>query len=506
MGITSLKYLGFFIAVLIVYYALPKKCRWQFLVVASLSYSCLAAEPLLLVYPVVSVFIAWMCTNRMSGSAKKRFLLIVAILANLGVLIALKYLNLGVYTFNAIAQRLDTETQLLKVFHFMAPVGVSFYTMSILGYIFDVYYEIEKPEKNYFKLLLFGLYFPLVISGPIVRYKDIKIELFGQNSFNYKRVCWGFQRIILGFFKVLVISERLAVITQTVFEDFDNYPGAYIVFATVCYSFRLYCNFSGSMDIVLGISETLGIHLPENFRQPFFSKTIQEFWQRWHITLGAWLKDYILYPLLRTEFFMNLPKKWKDKLGKKRAKQYTTFFAMAVLWFAVGLWHGGAWKYIWGTGLLQCVYIIISELCTPHWKKVKAKLKVDDKSWGFVQFQRIRTFLLISLGFMFFNANSLSDGFRMLKSIITTWNPEVLVDGGILLLGLDIKDWFIVGVSLLILFTISIIKEKTDIRELLTRQNIAIRWIILYAAIFYVIILGSYGPGYSAAEFIYQGF
>ena len=515
MGITSPAYFAFIVAVVVIYYCLPKKAKWPYLLLCSIVYVLLSGEPLLILYPIATVFVTWICTNRMpkpdkNGDKEKttkqrKMLLLVALAANLGVLIVLKYLNLGVYTYNAFAERTGSD-ELLAVFSFAAPIGLSFYTISLMGYLFDVYYEICEPEKNYLKLLLFGMYFPLLISGPIIRYKDTAERLYEGHRPVYKNIAFGAQRILVGLLKVLVISERLAVAVTEIFDNFENYPGTYIIIGAVCFSLRLYTNFSGSMDIVIGLSECMGIELPENFRQPFFSETIQEFWQRWHITLGAWLKDYILYPLLRTDTFMKLPGKWKDKLGKKRAKQFTTFIALFILWFTVGLWHGGSWKIIFGTGLLQWTYIVISELCTPAFKKMKKVMHINDKAVLFRLFKKVRTFALISVGFMFFNAGSLSDGFGMIRSLFAAWNPEIIVDGSLLGLGLDIKDWCIVCLSLLLLLVYGKENEKEDWRQMISNKNLVIRWGFWLAIIFFVIVFGSYGPGYNAAEFIYQGF
>lgn len=508
MGITSVSYMAFVAGVLLIYYLLPIRFRWIALLTGSIAYMLLAGDMILILYPILSVLIAWICTGRMNSEneSAKKLLLGISLAGCLGVLIALKYLNLGIYTYNAVFGRILTGFKPATVLHFPVPVGVSFYTMSLLGYIFDVYYGICKSEKNYFRLLLFTTYFPLMISGPIVRYEYMNSRFTSIGKFDYKNFTYGIQRIIWGFFKVLVISERLAVAVGTVYDDYESYSGVMIVLATISFSFQLYTNFSGSMDIVIGISEAMGIELPENFRQPFFSETIQEFWQRWHITLGAWLKDYILYPVLRTEAFRKLQNKLKDKMNKKKAKQLTTFAAMAILWFAVGLWHGGSWKYIWGTGLLQCVYIIISELCSPFFKGFYEKHGIRADAVIFRYLRKLRTFLLISVGFMFFNANSLSDGFGMLGRIVTDFGAKTLTDGSVMNLGLEMKDWCITIVSLLILWGCSILQTKESLRDRLAKKHILIRWAVLYMLLFYVIIFGRYGPGFSAAEFIYQGF
>jgi len=514
MGITSLSYLGFLLIALLLYYCIPGKVRWMSLVLLSVSYSMLSGNVILIIYPVLTIFVAWICTNQMEKlrtqktkeneteiNKKIKCMLYLALAASLGVLVVLKYLNLGVYTVNALAGIVANKSGTLSVLRWMAPVGVSFYTMSLMSYIFDVYYEIGKAEKNYFKLLLFGTYFPLLISGPIIRYKDMESRLFEPHRLEYENITAGAVRILWGFFKSLVISERLAIVVSEVFGNFDNYSGIYVALGMMCFTLQLYTNFSGSMDIIMGISKMLGIELPENFRQPFFSETIQEFWQRWHITLGAWLKDYVLYPVLRTGPFMELPKKLKDKHGKKKAKQYTTFLALGILWFISGLWHGGAWKYIWGTGILQCLYIIISEMTKPFFDKTHEKLNINIKSWWCVLLRRVRTFMLITVGFMFFNASSLRTGFRMLAGLFNTGGVN-----GFTNLGIDMLDWGVLAFALVLLLLVSWAQTKSSVIERLAGLNIVLRWGILILLILFVVVFGNYGPGYDAAEFIYQGF
>jgi len=509
MGITSFLFLLFFAVSVILYYSIPKRYQWSFLLVISVFYFLLSGNALLILYPLVSITVTYFGAKRIEQEKdrkKRKWGLSLVVVCNLGILIVLKYLNLGVYTYNALVSRLAEAPALLDTLHFLIPLGVSFYTLSILSYVFDVYYEIAPAEKNWAKLFLFGMYFPTIISGPIMRYKDMKEQMFGEHVFDYTQVTRGLQRILWGFFKVLVISERLAIVVSTVYDDFKTYGGFYIVFATLCFSLQLYSNFSGSMDIVIGVSQVYGIILPENFQTPFFSKTIQEFWRRWHITLGAWLKDYIFYPVLRTEFFMELPGKLKPRFGKKTAKRITTFSAMFILWFAVGLWHGGSWKYIIGSGMIPWIYIVGGELLEPLWVKLRALFRVTKDAKWFSVFQMIRTFLLMSFAFLFFNSAGFFSALSMIKNVLTTWNPWILWDGSLLQLGLEIKEWVVLVLSLSLLWAVSVMQQKGSIREWLAKKNIVVRWVLLYALLFWVILMGNYGPGYSAAEFIYQGF
>ena len=388
----------------------------------------------------------------------------------------------------------------------MIPLGISFYTFSILGYVIDVYNQIAQPQKNFFKMALYGMYFPVILSGPIIRYREDGEQFFQPHPFEYKRVVFGMQRMLWGFFKTLVISERMNLVVNTVYDNYANYTGVYIWVATICYAFQLYTNFSGGMDIALGMSQTFGIKLPENFETPFFAKTISEYWRRWHITLGVWMKEYVFYPLLRTHVFSELGKRCREKLGKKRGKQVTTFIAMFILWFTVGIWHGGDWKFVIGSGLLHWFYIVMGELLNPVYGRIMRKCHMNGDSGWVNGWRIVRTFLLVNIGFVFFRADSTIAACRMLARAIHVGNISMLFDGSLFSMGLDFIEFTIAIVALFILLTVSILQQKEDVRERIARKNIVVRWIIWYALLFYVILLGYYGPGYSAAEFIYQGF
>ncbi|MGN0431364.1 MAG: MBOAT family O-acyltransferase [Lachnospiraceae bacterium] len=509
MSITSFAFLCCYALLLLLYYVIPKKAQWMLLLIASIGYFLTAGKPWLLIYPVaaiITVYCGALYIDRVKEQKKRKTALSLIVVFCLLILAVLKYCNFGVYTYNALVMRLHFADNYLQEFSFLVPLGLSFYTLALLGYVYDVYYEISKPQKNFFKFALFGLYFPVIISGPIVRYRDVEKQLYEKHAFDYQQVTFGLQRILWGFFKKLVIAERMAVIVNTVYGDYATYPGTYIVLATVCFAFQLYTDFSGGMDIVIGISETFGIKVTENFNTPFFSRSMQEFWRRWHITLGGWLKDYLFYPLLRTHTIVKLQEYAKNKFGKKIGKRIATYVAMFVLWFAVGMWHGGSWKFIVGSGLLHWFYIVMGEVLEPAWKQLRTVLRVKKENILFRFFQQVRTFLLVCSGFLFFRSDSLSSACAMYKSLFTTWNLAVLWNGGILALGLDAIELTIAVVSLLILLVVSVLQQKISVRERLAKKNILFRWAILYALLFYVILLGYYGPGYSATEFIYQGF
>lgn len=510
MGITSFYFICFFAAVLAVYYIIPKKAQWMFLLLSSAVYYLLTDNGILILYPLVSVTVCYLGIKAMESSkdpGKKKLALAAVVLINLGILFLLKYINFGINTINGIAiifKHYDTPP--LRGFHLLAPLGVSFYTFSLLGYVIDVYYGIASPQRNLGKLALYGMYFPAMISGPILKYRECGEQFFEPHSFDYGQVTRGIQRMLWGFLKKLVIAERLRVLVDTVYGNPGSYPGTFVWFATVCYAFQLYTDFSGCMDIVLGMSECFGLNLPENFKTPFFARSISEYWRRWHITLGVWMKDYVFYPILRSKFFTNLNKSWKQKFGKKRGKQYTNFVAMLILWFTVGVWHGGEWKYVIGSGLLHWFYIVMEELLEAPFGRLLEILHINREGKGVNGFRTLRTFFLVCIGDLFFRAESVPAALRLLKSAVSTWNPYVLWNGSLLTLGLNGVEFAITAVSLLLLLLISILQQKGSVREMIGRKVLPIRWLIWYALLFYVILLGCYGPEYSAAEFIYQGF
>ncbi len=508
MGITSFAFLCFFAVILVLYYVIPKKWQWGFLLLCSLGYYLLSGNPLLIFYPIASVIACYVGARAIGATEKvayRRLALILVLAVNLGILIVLKYLNFGVYTVNGIAG-LFGQASVWNSISFIISMGGSFYTLTLVGYVIDIYYGLSVPEKNFGKIALYGLYFPTMISGPILRYRSCEQEFFTPHTFSYTQVTRGLQRMVWGFLKKLVIAERLGTIVDTVYGNYTAYPGCFIWLAAVCFVFQLYTDFSGCMDIVLGISECFGITLPENFRTPFFSKTVTEYWRRWHMTLGAWLKDYLFYPLLRTRLFTNLNRSMKKKLGKKRGGQIATFAAMFVLWFMVGIWHGGAWHFVIGAGLLHWFYIVMEELLAPPFARLCKKISVNPSGRPVNVFRIIRTFVLVCISDVFFRASSLREAFRIFRAGFSSFQAAAFVNGSLLTLGLEWKDYAVLIVSLALLFVVSLLQRKGSVRDRIAKFKLPVRWVIWYALLFYVILLGCYGPGYAAAEFIYQGF
>lgn len=392
----------------------------------------------------------------------------------------------------------------------ISALGMGYYTLQILGYMIDCYWENIEPQRNPIKLFLFTAYFPQLTTGPISRYSELN-SLYDRHYFKYQNLSFGTQRILWGFVKKLVLAERIGLIVSGIIANPDIYTGFYTWLVILLYPIQMYADFSGCMDIVLGVSELFDIHLTENFRNPFFSRSSQEFWQRWHITLGAWAKDYVLYPLLKSKWMIKLGKATKKKFGKKTGKFIVSATGMFVLWMVMGIWHGGV-KYIVGVSLWYWIILMLGELLTPLFLQIADTfhMKTESFSWHF--FQSSRTYLIYAIGAVFFSVG-VKRGIALLQE---AWrvifekdyaNPWIFFDGSILDLGITYGDINIIIIVVALLFIVGFLREKYGYARIwVQKQGFAFRWFVWIALFILVLICGKYGPDYNAADFIYQGF
>ena len=281
--------------------------------------------------------------------------------------------------------------------------------------------------------------------------------------------------------------------------------------AFLLYPIQMYSDFSGCMDIVIGTAEVFGVRLPENFNNPFFSRTIQEFWQRWHITLGTWAKDYVLYPLLKSRGMVRLGNRARKKLGKRYGKFAATSLGMLVLWMVLGIWHGGV-NHIVGVSLWYWALLMLGELCAPGLKKLTAFLRVNEDSFSWHLFQSARTYLIYAVGIVFFRADSVGRGMAFLKDLIVgtftgNLHLEKLFDRSLLQLGLGAADWGILLICVLLLVLAAVLRERDGYaRRWVAKQILPFRWFVWLGILLAVVIWGKYGDEYNAVHFIYQIF
>ena len=509
MSLTSLVFLIFCVITLIVYFIAPKKTQWIILLLSSmifLFWDNFSVETVIQALMVlVPTYILGNLIEKYHDTKKAKGFLILGIFIILGQLIYLKYTNLFLRTANHLFNFLHYNYQFKTVTR-NSLIGISYYSLIMISYLIDIYRGACKAQKNIFKCALFMSYFPILPSGPFIRYEKIEIDLYKKHQFNFEAMCRGLVRILWGVFKILVISQRLGSFVDTVYGNLAVYNGFYTILAALFFTLQLYTNFSGSIDVIMGISEILRIHLPENFSAPFFSKTITEFRRNWHITLGAWLKDYIFYPLLKSNAMQSLNKKCKETFGKKNGKKIPLYLSMLIMWIIIGIWHGGAYTYIVGSGLLQFLFIFLEDTLAPFASKINKKLGINPETFSYKLYQIIRTYLLFSFSMIFFRANSLPDAIKIIKSIFV-WNPWILLDNTSLYkAGLNLQDFRVLSISLITLFVVEWLSRKGDVREKLFKQNIIFRWTMIYLLIFAIMIFGCYGSGYDAAAFIYRQF
>lgn len=436
---------------------------------------------------------------------RERWILFFGIAAMVGCLGYLKYYNFFAGNINVL---LD-QAKIAYTFSpkdLLLPIGISFYTLQAVGYMIDVYRDKYPAEKSLLKFSLFLGFFPQIMEGPICRYDETAKDLYAGKPLQRETLLYGCQRIIWGLFKKMVIADRLNILVKEVFEHYQQYGGVIIIAGAVCYTIQLYMEFSGAIDIVIGSGQMFGVQLPENFRQPFFSRNASEFWRRWHISLGAWFRDYIFYTVS-----MAAPlKKW-NKFGRKHAGEYVTRIVLTAaalfpVWLCNGLWHGASWSYIF-YGMYYFVIITLENITEPLAAKILGKLKIDPHNIVYHGFQIIKTLVIIFTGELFFRAETVTKGFEMFFSIFRSFEITKLWDGSLLTLGLDAKDWMIIAAALLVVLAAGLIKEKgIAVRLWIAGQKLPLRWCIYYAAIYAVIIFGAFGPGYEPVDLIYAGF
>jgi len=510
MSLVSLEFLAFIVVVAIIYFILPGRIQWVFLLVSSVIFFYLNSNMYQVVNLLFFLTVNFIFSIIMSKQTDRRKLVFVCIvLFDIAYLLLFKYFSFFMPLLSLLGIYEERLIRINGLVTDIAPMGISYMALIVIGYMAELYWEHVDVQKNAGKFALFACFFPQLMSGPIVKYQEYDGNLWGdKHYFNYDRVVSGIERIIWGVFKKLVISARAGIVASTIYDSYHVYTGFYIPVGIAFYIIQLYCDFSGLMDIVIGVSEIFGITMPENFNTPFYSETMSEFWRRWHITLGRFLKEYVLFPMQTSGWFRKLRKSYKKAVGKNFEKKFNLprYFVMLISWAFIGFWHGGGWNYIWGVGIYMWIVTTLGELLEPAFCKMTAALRINTECFSWKLFRRVRTFILYMFGVSFFWAKSLKDGFMLWKNAFASFNPWIFADRSLYQLGLSREEMMILGISLLILFTVSHIQQKNSVREVLNRQNYGFR-VLVYISIFALtVVWGHYGSGFDAASFIYGRF
>ncbi|MDE5778809.1 MAG: MBOAT family protein [Lachnospiraceae bacterium] len=482
-------------AVVILYQLVQKRYRFIVLLAADYIFFWMVSKWL-----IVYLFIATLATygtgrvldyvsehSSVKGkqlTKRKRCVLAAGIFVTLGMLVIFKYLKVFGITL-------------------LAPIGISYYTLQTISYMTDVYRGTVKADKNLARTALYLSFFPQIMEGPISRYSETAESLFSGSSIEYNNLVYGYQRILWGLFKKMMVADRLAPVIFKIFGDYERYDGSAVTVAVICYTFQLYTEFSGGMDIILGSGEIFGVKLPENFRQPFFADSAGDFWRRWHITLGTWLKDYIFYPISLAKPVKKLAKKVKGVWGINVSKFVAPTIALFFVWLSNGIWHGAGWTYLF-YGMYYFVLIFLENITEAPRKKWIARMHINTEKIGWRLLTGVKLFVIINLGEMFFRAETVAQGFGMLGKICTDFHISVLKEADI---GLDKYDIILAVASLFVVFLVDIIHEKgISIRNKVASFKMPLRWSFWYAVIFLIVIFGAYGAGYTIVDMIYAAY
>ena len=479
MIFNSVAFAVFFPLIAIIYFLLKDKYRNIWLLAGSYFYY-ISQEPhylLLLLASTISTYVLGRTMDKLRGNtAVMRTAAAAGILFNIGLLVFFKY-------FGFITEIFSLKTD----FKVVLPVGISFYVFQVVGYLIDVYRGDIEAEKNFIDYALFVSFFPQLLAGPIGRAGKLLGQFREKHDFDYDRVRHGLFRMLFGYFMKLVISNRLAIVTDLIYGNYGECTGYQLLLGTIAYAFQIYCDFASYSAIAIGAAEVLGITLTENFRQPFFAVSCQDLWKRWHISLNTWFRDYLYFPL-----------------GGSRRGTIRKYFNTIVIFTASGLWHGAAWTYvIWGflSGLFQVMGYILKPVRLAVTEKIPFKGKIYENFSRSVSV--LVTFLLFLVSLVFFKSVSLEAAIETERRIFLDFAPESVLTTSFFSLGLGTLNFVILLFALAILFAYDLLNERSgDAAGIILKQTVGRRWAVYY--LLTLLIIGSSNIG--AAQFIYFNF
>lgn len=493
MQFNTIEFILFFFITVAVYFVIPKKLRTIFLLIASYCFY-MSWEPgyaLLIGFSTLVSYFSALFIEKYRTS-KDKPILTICILINLTILVVYKYGNFILDSINTLlnAFRLRSVQSHLDL---LLPIGISFYTFQIIGYVIDVYRREIPAEKNLIRYALYVSFFPQLLAGPIARSRDLLPqirELPNLKLFNAKRVTSGAILMVYGYFIKMVVADRIAIPVNTVFDEYFMYGSTELIFAAVGYTVQVYCDFASYSIIAVGAAKILGIQLSENFRSPYFSKSIKEFWRRWHISLSTWFRDYLYIPL-----------------GGNRKGRLKTQCNLMIVFLVSGLWHGADYSFVvWGG--LHGLFQIIGNITKPCREKLTAKYQLKTDCFSHRLLQTAVTFLLVAFAWIFFRADSIADALHYIGRIFTRPTPWILFNGGLYELGLNQLEMNILLFSLLILVFFDYVqyKKELSVDVFLMRQNLWFEWTVMILLILMIFVFGQYGPTFDAQQFIYFQF
>lgn len=527
MSIISVDFMFFLIGSIVLFAVFPKNVKWISLLISSMAFY-LISDLRCFGFVLFSSFSVWGTANYLhkkqeeekselekSGTdregkkrikdiyqKRRKFMMLICLCINVSILIALKtckFLNISI-----IGMFIGEAPE--KMVSVLMPLGISYYTLSVIGYLLDVYWKRYRCEQNYFRFLTWTIYFPHIIQGPISRYDQLGTELKKELSMSWINFKYGMELILWGLFKKLVIAERVSIFTTTVYGDVQFMQiGVFSLLALILDVVQMYADFSGYVDIVTGISDIFGVKLEKNFQHPFLSRNVPEFWRRWHMSLGSWFKDYVYYPISRSGFCKRISKYFKKNGYQRVGGILVTIIPVVCTWVLTGLWHGTGVGYL-AWGLYYSVWITMSIIFSEKITHIWEKLSVRTESFSFRFFQHIKVFCIFMGGRFLGNTLGVQTRMLILKSIVGDLFKGRIWHEKIYACGLNPFNFVIVIMGIVLMIVVSLLQEKMCIRKVFEEQNFIFKLIILCSAFYIVFIFGVYGSEYSVGSFMYQQF
>ncbi len=530
MLFTSYGFFGFAGALLLLYYLIPRRHQWKLLLAASYAFY-LFSGPATVLYILATTLTVWYTALRIGQNADRqsawlkehkaeldreakkayrerqkgirRRWLAACLLLNLGILAVVKYANFAIANVNGLLGLFGQGARLQPV-SILLPLGISFYTFQAIGYLVDVYRGSQPAQRSLPRFALFVSYFPLLIQGPISRYGPLSGTLYAEHRFDGAAVSRGLQRVLWGYFKKMVVADRIVAAVGTIIGDVGAYHGAWALVGMVFYTVQLYADFTGGIDITIGLSEAMGITVQENFLRPYFSKSLKEYWRRWHISMCDWFRNYVFYPVSSSPLMQRFAKYSRAHFGGAVGRRLPVYLSSFTVWLATGVWHGASWNFIvWG--LLNWAILMLSEELEPLYDRFHARFPAAG-GFGYRLFTVGRTFLLICCLNLFDCYVNVGDTLYMLASIPAARNWRILWDGSLLAVGLTGLDYAILAGGTLLMLGVSLAQRRGSVRARIAKRPYAVRFAVWYGLFLLVLLMGAYGIGYDAGQFIYNRF